>query len=441
MKTTQDRRRWQVPFFTIWAGQAISLLGSNLAQFALVWWLTKTTGSATILATASLVALLPAIVLGPFAGALVDRWNRRTVMILADALVALGAAWLVYLFWADAMQVWHVYVLVLLRALGGAFHWPAMQVSTSLMVPEEHLARIGGLNQTLHGLVNIVSPPLGAILLSVLPFYAVMGIDVVTALCAIGLLLSIRIPQPRLAPEATASLSVASVWADVRVGLRYVWHWPGLRWVLVIATLLNLIMNPAFSLLPLLVTEHFGGGALELGWMESAWGVGVVLGGLLLSVWGGFRRRMWTAIMGLAGIGVGTLLVGLAPGWALSLAVAAFALHGFMNPLANGPLFAIVQAKVAPEMQGRVFTVIMSASSAMTPLGLAVAGPMADGLGLSAWFAFAGVSCLLIALSIPLLPAVMNLENSQSLHDQATPEVSSPAPGPESPPVGLIDGG
>ena len=414
MEGNQHRDNWQVPFFTIWAGQVISLLGSNLAQFALVWWLTQSTGSATVLATASLVALLPGILLGPFAGALVDRWNRRTVMVLADGFIALCAVWLVYLFWAGSMQVGHVYVIMLMRALGGVFHWPAMQASTSLMVPDEHLARVGGLNQALHGLVGIVSPPLGAVMLSILPFYAVMGIDVVTALCAIGLLLSIQIPQPKRTTAVSASLSITSVWADVRAGLGYVWNWPGLRAVLIIATVLNLVMNPAFSLLPLLVTKHFGGGALQLGWLESAWGGGVVLGGLILGVWGGFRRRVWTSIMGLLGMGVGTLLIGFAPGWALGLAVVAFFVTGFMNPITNGPLFAVIQAKVAPDMQGRVFTVMMSASSAMSPLGLAIAGPVADWLGVPAWFTLAGVACVLMAVSMPLLPAVMNLESNHT---------------------------
>ncbi len=428
MEDNQRSSRWQVPFFTVWVGQALSLLGSNLAQFALVWWLTQSTGSATVLATASLVALLPTILFGPFAGALVDRWDRRTVMILADALVAMGAVWLVYLFWAGSMRVWHVYAIMLVRALGGTFHWPAMQASTSLMVPEEHLPRVGGLNQALHGLVGIISPPLGAILLGILPFYAVMGIDVVTALCAIGLLLSTQIPRPKRAAAVSASLSLASVGADVRAGLSYVWSWPGLRVVLIISTVLNLVLNPAFSLLPLLVTKHLGGGALQLGWLESAWGGGVVLGGLILSVWGGFRRRVWTSIMGLLGMGVGTLLVGLTPGWALGMAVVAFVIVGFMNPIANGPLFAMIQARVAPDMQGRVFTVMMSASSAMTPLGLAIAGPVADWLGVPAWFTLAGIVCVVMALSMPLLPAVMNLESNHNEHGKAAQETVVRAP-------------
>ena len=161
--------RWAPRFFAIWTGQAFSLLGSMLVQFALVWWLTQTTGSATVLAMATLVAVLPGIVIGPFAGALVDRWNRRLIMIVADSLIALVTLWLIYLYATGRMQVWQVYVAMFLRAALGGFHWPAMQSSTSLMVPKEHLARVAGLNQTMMGVMNIISPPLGALLLSVLP--------------------------------------------------------------------------------------------------------------------------------------------------------------------------------------------------------------------------------------------------------------------------------
>ena len=134
--------KWKIPFFAVWTGQAFSLLGSQLVQFALIWWLTKTTGSATVLATASLVGLLPQVIVGPLAGAFVDRWNRRITMIVADFLVALATLGLIFLFYTGMVQVWHVYLIMLLRATAGGFQWPAMQASTSLMVPKENLSRI-----------------------------------------------------------------------------------------------------------------------------------------------------------------------------------------------------------------------------------------------------------------------------------------------------------
>jgi len=145
--TPAEDPRWLRRFAPIWIGQVFSLFGSGLVHFSLIWWLTQTTGSAVVLATASLVGFLPQVVLGPFAGALVDRWNRRRVMMLSDSGIALATLGLVILFALGLAQPWHVYLILFLRSLGGAFHWPALQASTTLLVPERHLARVAGANQ------------------------------------------------------------------------------------------------------------------------------------------------------------------------------------------------------------------------------------------------------------------------------------------------------
>ena len=196
---SRENKNWAGPFFTIWTGQAFSLLGSRLVQFALIWWLTRTTGSATVLATASLVALLPQVILGPVVGALVDRWNRRLVMLVADSVVAIATLLLAFLFWHGSVQIWQVYLLLFARAIGGGFHWPAMTASTSLMVPENNLSRIQGLNQMLQGGMGILAAPLGALLLEILPMQGVLAIDVGTALLAITPLLFIGVSQPKSA--------------------------------------------------------------------------------------------------------------------------------------------------------------------------------------------------------------------------------------------------
>ncbi len=215
--------RSMIPFFVIWGGQAISLFGSQLVQFALIWWLTKITDSATVLATASLVGLLPQVVLGPVVGALVDRWNRRITMIVADGVIAVATVGLAALFLTGTVQVWHVYLLMFVRATAGGFHWAAMAASTSLMVPKEHLTRIQGLNQTLQGGLNIISAPLAALLLDLLPMQGILAIDVGTAMFAIGSLLFVTIPQPqRREPPQEMQTGGPSVWQDLRQGLRYV---------------------------------------------------------------------------------------------------------------------------------------------------------------------------------------------------------------------------
>lgn len=423
----REMKGWQLPFFSIWTGQAFSLVGSRLVQFALVWWLTETTGSATVLAMATLVAILPGVILGPFAGTLVDRWNRRAVMIAADAFVALVTAWLAYLFWTGSATMWHVYGAMLARALGGAFHWPAMQASTSLMVPKKHLSRVAGLNQTMQGALSIVAPPLGALLLSLLPLQGIMAIDLVTAALAIVPLLFVAIPQPERILDATQK---SSVWSDFRIGLRYVAGWPGLMIVLLMAMVINFVVNPAFSLMPLLVTDHFGGEALQLGWLQSAWGVGMLAGGLLLSVWGGFRRRIYTSIMGLVVAGIAIMVLGVVPSSIFWLALVALLVAGFMNPLINGPLFAVLQATVAPAMQGRVFTLVQSLAAAMMPLSLAVAGPVSDAIGVQTWYIFGGATFALVGIILFFVPAVIKLEDGR-------PEAEESQPIPEAADVAL----
>lgn len=413
---------WKPKFFTIFAGQAISLFGSSLVQFALVWYLTRQTGSATVLATATLVAMLPQILLGPFAGALIDRWNRRLVMIFADGLIALATLVLAGLFWAGAVQIWQIYAILLIRSLGGAFHWPAMSASTSLMVPKEQLSRVAGANQTLQGLLGIVAPPTGALLIGVLPTQGVLLIDVFTALAAILPLFFIAIPQPLLTEAAPGEKK--SYWQDVRAGLRYVAAWPGLLAILVMAVLINFLLTPTGALMPLLVTRYFGLGALELGFTDTLWGVGMIAGGLLLSLWGGFKRRIATSLLGILGIGLGVIITGLAPADKFWLALTGMGLSGMAQVFANGPLQAVIQSSVKPEMQGRVMSLINSGATAMTPLSLAVAGPLSDAIGIRAWYVFGGVVCLLMGLVGFFIPAVMNVESNHADISPAAPLIA-----------------
>jgi DHA3 family macrolide efflux protein-like MFS transporter len=436
-----NQKKWAPPFFIIWSGQAVSLLGSQLVQFALIWWLTKTTGSATVLATATLVGILPQVLLGPLAGALVDRWNRRMVMIVADSLVALATFGLAVLFWSGSIQIWHVYLLMFLRGLGEGFHWTAMQASTSLMVPNEHLSRIQGLNQMLNGAMNIGSAPLGALLLVVFPMQNILMIDIVTAAVAITTLFITPIPQPERYTTPENGAGKVSLWEDMRAGFNYVRTWPGLVMIMVMATLINLLLTPASSLMPILVTDHFGGQALQLAWMESAWGIGVVVGGLTLSAWGGFRRRVITSLLGLLLLGAVMSLIGFTPGWAFWLAVSLMFVAGFCNPIVNGPLFAVIQAVVAPDMQGRVFTLILSVASAMTPLGLLIAGPTADLFGVRSWYVVGGFITALLGAGAFFIPAILNIEEDRrNVETQVGSEIQTRNPEAGAPRLAEIAG-
>ncbi len=397
----------------VFAGQAFSLFGSRLVQFALVWWITETTGLASTLAFASIVAMLPQVLLGPFAGALVDRWNRKTVMMVSDSFIALVVVALAFLYGTGTIQLWHIFLAMFTRSLGGAFQWPAMQATTTMMVDRESLSRVAGMNQSLQGLAAIVAPPLGAFLMQVIPIQTILLIDVATAVLAVGSLFFIKVPQP--SRELTEVLGLKTVLSDMREGAMFVWRWKGLRIIMGMSMVFNFLLNPAFSLLPLVVTNHFDGGAIELGWLQSANGVGMIAGGLLLGAWGGFRKRIVTAMTSIIISGVFIAAFSFMPPELFLAALGCVFVFAVFNAMANGTFFSSLQAVIPPEMQGRVFTILMSLSGGMTPIGLAFAGPVSDSLGLFIWFRIGGIVLVLMGAAAFLIPSVMNIEKDDEL--------------------------
>ncbi|MFN2235830.1 MAG: MFS transporter [Anaerolineales bacterium] len=410
--SVQDNKPWKATFFTIWSGQALSILGSQLVQFALIWYLTIQTGSATVLATASLVGMLPNVVLGPLIGTLVDRWNRRWIMLIADSIVALATLLLGALFVLNVDKIWHIFAVLFVRSLASTFHRNAMSASTSLMVPVEHLTRIQGLNQLLNGGLNVVAAPLGALLLGMLPVQGILAIDVITAIFAILPLAFIQVPQPEwYAVDAEKT----TVWIDFKAGLRYMISWPALFIIGLMTLGINFTIIPAFSLLPLMVKDYFGGSAIHLSWVESAMGAGMIIGGAMLGLWGGFSRKILTSLVGLMGMGAGTLILALAPSSAFFLAVVGALLVGFMTPMTMGPFFAIIQSTVEPDMQARIFSLLSSVGTGIAPLGLMIAGPVADRVGIQAWFLLGGFLCIFMAVAGLFIPAVMNMEKKGNI--------------------------
>lgn len=412
---------WKRKFLPIWGAQIFSLLGSGLVQFALVWYITQQTGSAALLATATFIALLPDVLVAPFSGALVDRLNRRVVMILADGSIALATLGLVLLFAFDRIEIWHIFVVLFLRSLGGTFHWPAMQASTSLMVPEQHLSRFAGLNQAIRGGLNIIAPPLGALLMSLLQFYQVIAVDVITAIIAIMPLFFISIPQPFRA-DSVDRVTPSTIMRDVVVGFKYLKNWRAMFYVVLVAALLNFLLAPSGTLMPLMVTQVFKGDVWKLSLLESMMGIGIVAGGLTIGVWGGFKNRIITVLLGVIGLGLGVLIFGLAPTNLFWLAVAGMAVTGFMSPIANGPLQAIMQSKIEPEMQGRVMGLTNSLCMMMMPISLLIAAPIAELIGLRVWYWAGGALVMIIGGCSFLLRDVVNLEASKpSIQAQAAP--------------------
>ncbi|MGI9201418.1 MAG: MFS transporter [Woeseiaceae bacterium] len=412
-------------FWLLWGSQAISIAGTFAVQFAIIWWLTSTTGSATVLATATMIGLLPQVFLGPFFGALVDRWNRKTIMLLADSAIALVSAWLAWMFYMDAATTAHVFVALGARAVGGAIHAPAMLASTSLMVPEEHYVRVQGLNQALTNGSPLLAAPLGAALIAWLPMSSIMMLDVVTAMIAVIPLIFVMVPQPK---EDNAESEHTSVIADVVEGVRYLGNHKEQSYLIIGATFVNFCIVPAFALLPLLVLQEFGGGAFYLSGLQLLFGVGGVIGGSLLASWGGFKKRVHTVLLGFASMGAATLLIGLSPASSTWLPVAAMFLVGAAAALINGAIMAMLQSQVAADYQGRLFTLLGSIAGAATPIALLLAAPVAELLGVRFWYIAGGIGCILIAAIAAAIPAVTGMEDGPEAETvNETPETQTAA--------------
>ena len=405
----EGTEKWFARFVTIWSGQAASLIGSQLVQFALVWYLTIQTGSATVLAIASVAAMLPQILLSPIAGAYVDRWKRRHVMIAADAFIAMSTFVLIVLFALGHVQIWHIFVVMFVRSCFSAFHWPASQAATTMLVPEEHLTRVAGMNQSLQGIANILAPPLAALLIAFLPIQQVLAFDILTAMLAILPLLAIRFPEPapRTGPRQR-------IWDDMKEAFAYLRGWRGAITLMAMFMVINMLLSPAVSLLPILVVNFFHGTAIDYASLEAVTGIGLISGGILLSVWGGTKRKIVSVMASTLLAGIGITLVAFVPQNGFLIVLGLLLFVGLMMPILNGSVMALMQACVPKGMQGRVFALMGALAMAAAPIGLAFGGPVADLIGIQSWFLIAGIPTALIGVTAFFLPSIMGIEDPRS---------------------------
>ncbi|MHC1710368.1 MAG: MFS transporter [Methanomassiliicoccales archaeon] len=406
MLTSGAEPSWKRNFFTIWGGQSFSLVGSALVQFALVWWLTVETGSATVLALGTLMGVLPQILIAPWAGAYVDRWNRRRTMIVADSVISFMALLLMLAFLAGTAEIWMVFLAMFGRATVSGFHWPAMQAATSLMVPERHLGRVGGLNQAMVGMSSVIAAPAGAVMIAWFPMWAVLSVDLITAVIAIVPLLFIPVPEPERDGQRKPSLI-----NEMKEGLAFLKSWHGALSIIVLFMVANLLLSPAFSLLPLLVIDHFQGGAGEYAALEALAGIGMLIGGVLLGVWGGGKRKIVTMLASTLVLSVAITALGIVPSGLLLLAFGLSAAIGLSISLLNGSMMAMMQASVPFAMQGRVFALISAGVTAMMPAGLLLAGPLADAFSVRIWYLVAGVPMIFLTLAYSSSRSVIHIED------------------------------
>ncbi len=372
MENVRNQPTGMKAFTVVWFGQVISLLGSAMTQFALTIWAWKITGSATALALVGFFSFGPTVLISPIAGALVDRWNRKLVMMLSDLAAGLSTVAILLLYLGGHLQVWHLYVAGAFSGIFQAFQWPAYSAAISVMIPKTQYARAQGMMSVADSGSGILAPLMAGFLISVIGIEGIMLIDVATFVFAIGALLIVFIPQPPTTEEGLRGRG--SLLQEAAYGFRYILQRPSLLGMQLVFFAGNLMASLGYTLLAPMILARSGNSAAMLGSVQSVGAIGGVVGGVLLSVWGGPKRRVHGVLLGHAIAGLGQMALGLGfPYWYVGIV-----LGSLVSPVINGSNQAIWQAKVAPDVQGRVFSVRRLIAQITAPVSMLIAGPLAD---------------------------------------------------------------
>ncbi len=363
-------------FTFIWFGQMVSMLGTKMTAFALLTWAYQQTGSATTVALLGFFSFLPYVLISPLAGVWVDRLDRRRVMMLADTGAGLMTTLMLVLYVTGHMEIWHIYLLQAVSSVCDAFHWPAYTASITLLAPKEQYARASGMRSLAQSVAEVGAPFLAGLVLGLAGIGVVLLFDVLTFVFAVGILLSVAVPRPTLSADGLAARG--SIQQEMIFGFRYIFQRKGLLALLLMFTGINLLASLTyFGVLPAMILARSGGDELALAAVQGAMGFAGVVGGLVVSVWGLPKRRIHAVLAcTAASFLLGDILF--STGQTLPVWVAAGLAGSFFIPILVAGDRAIWQAKVAPDVQGRVFSVNGMLRTAMMPLGYLLAGPLAD---------------------------------------------------------------
>ncbi len=424
-------------FIIVWLGQLVSMLGTSMARFALIIWVWEQTGEATSLVLIGIFSTAPALALQLVAGTLVDRWDRRRVMMVADTAAGLSTLAILLLYSANGLQIWHLYAASAVVGAAGTFQYLAYSTAITTLLPKAHYARATGMVTLAQYASVIGAPVLAGILLGVIGISGILLIDVVTFVVAVGALLAVYIPPPEASPsEAQSSLLRNSLF-----GFRYITARPGLLGLTLIYFAFSMAESLGYPLIAPMILARTGSDEVTLGTVQGMLGVGGVLGGVLISVWGGPKRRIHAILIGLMLTGLlGDALMGLGRSLPVWL-VAAFFLEVFI-PTILGTSQSIWQSKVPPDMQGRVFATRGLITSIAEPVSMALAGVLADrvlepgmlpggllvrtfgglvgtgaGAGMALLLVFCGVACALVGIAGYAFGVVRGVEYALPDHD------------------------
>ena len=399
---------WKRVFAIIWTGQFLSILTSSIVNFAIVLWLSLETGSAEVLAFATMAALLPQSVLGLFTGIFIDRWKRKRVMIMADSFIAFCTLILAVLFYFDLAKISHIYVLLALRSVGSAFHMPAMQASVPLLAPKSELMRIAGINQVIQSVCNIAGPALAGLFITMMKMTNILLLDVAGAAFACLSLCFVFIPDPSH-EERNSELHL---WREAKEAIMEVRNQYGLSWLFLLSILATFVIMPVSVLFPLMTLNHFAGNAFQVSLVEVSWGGGALLAGALL----GLKKYRWNEILLINGmyiaLGLTFLFSGLLPVSGFIWFAVLTALGGVCGSLYFATFTTVIQSRIDPGVMGRVFSFYMSFCMLPSMIGLLSTGFLADSIGLGNTFIISGGFLCLIGIISFFIPSLISLKES-----------------------------
>jgi MFS family permease len=419
-------------FVIIWIGQIISMLGTSMTHFGLTIWIYEQTGEATPLALMGFFYFAPMVVLSPVAGAIVDRSNRKLMMMISDLAAGLVTIVQLTLLATGSLQIWHLYVTAVIATSFQTFQWPAFSAAIAMMLPKEQYGRANGMLELANSAAGIFAPMLAGAMLPIIGLTGIMTIDIVTFSFAVGALLFVFIPQPERTEAGRTG--AGSIWKESAYGFRHILQRPSLLGLQLVFTAGNFFHGLGFTLLPAMILARTGNNEIVLGSVQSAGAIGGVIGGLAMSAWGGPKRRVHGVLGGwILGSLLGECLLGL--GQSLPVWLVAAFLGMFFAPVINASNQAIWQAKVEPDVQGRVFATRRLIAWSVSPISTLLAGPLADrvfepamqsggrlvdtfswlvgtgpGAGLALLLIFSGLGAALAGLTGYLVPVVRNVE-------------------------------
>lgn len=395
-------QHWKRTFAILWTGQFVSLISSTLVNFAIIIWLSIQTGSAEVLAYAAISGLLPQSVLGLFAGVYVDKWNRKITMIASDGFIALCTIGIFFQMSFGQMQLWPIYLLLALRSVGSAFHMPALQASIPLIAPESELLRINGINQVIQSISVIGGPALGALAIGLMDIKYVLLIDVFGALFAAATLLFVRIPNPET--HATGK-GASSVFNDIKTGIQAITQNEGLTWLFAMTIVTMLCIMPIAVMFPLMTLSHFNGNEFQMSIIEVIWGVGMLIGGGILSIWKPGINKSYIITVTYIIIGISFVLSGVLHPAMFVWFVVLTGIGGAAASVCNAAMTTVIQEQVAPEMLGRVFSLFTSISMLPSVIGLLGTGFLADNIGIPLTFLILGAVIIVVAAFASFIPS------------------------------------